>query len=77
MKTYTSNLTSKPSWLGTYGDATGKTLDTDFGFGPDGMYFVGNAGDVSPVTAYSVRTNWNISGHQACEVIFTVDHTNF
>jgi len=77
MKTYTSNLTSKPDWLGTYGDATGKTLDTDFGFGPDGMYFIGNAGNEFPVTAYSVRTNFNISGHQACEVIFTADHTNF
>ena len=73
MKTYTSGLTSKPDWLGTYGDQTGKTLDTDYGFGPDGMYFVGNAGSG---IGYSVRTNWNISGHQACEVIFTVDHSD-
>ena len=36
------------------------------------MYFNGN----SSGTAYSVRTNWNISGHQACEVIFTVDHSD-
>jgi len=76
MKTYASDLTSIPSWLGTYGDQTGKTLDADFGFGPDGMYFAGNAGEDNPVTAYSVRTNWSISGHQACEVIFTVDHSN-
>jgi len=75
MKTYTSGLTSMPSWLAEYGDQTGKTLDTDFGFGPDGMYFTGNAGEESPVTAYSVRTNFNISGHQVCEVIFTVDHS--
>ncbi len=75
MKTYTSDLTSKPDWLGTYGDQTGKTLDTDFGFDPDGMFFIGNAGDA--VVAYSVRTNFNISGHQACEIIFTADHTNF
>jgi len=74
-KTYISDLTSKPDWLGTYGDQTGKTLNTDFGFGPDGMYFVGNAGNEGPSTAYSVRTNWDISGRQACEVIFTVDHT--
>lgn len=73
MKTYTSNLTSKPYWLGTYSDQTGKVLDVDYGFGPDGMYFIGDAGS----TAYSVRTNWNISGHQVCEVIFTVDHSNF
>jgi len=39
------------------------------------MYFTGDAGVM--VTAYSVRTNFNISGHQACEVIFTADHTNF
>ena len=77
MKTYTSNLTSKPDWLGTYGDATGKTLDTDFGFDPDGMYFNGNASEVGPAAAYSVRTNFNIPGHQACEVIFTADHILF
>jgi len=75
MKTYTSNLTSMPSWLAEYGNQTGKTLDTDFGFDSDGMYFTGDAGVM--VTAYSVRTNFNISGHQACEVIFTADHTNF
>jgi len=75
MKTYTSDLTSKPDWLGTYGDATGKTLDVDFGFDPDGMYFVGSASPLELAPAYSVRTNWSISGHQACEVIFTVDHS--
>jgi len=75
MKTYTSDLTSIPSWLAEYGNLTGKTLDTDFGFGPDGMYFVGDVGD-DPVTGYSVRTNFNILGHQACEVVFTVDHTS-
>ena len=72
MKTYTSGLTSKPDWLGTHEDQTGKILDTDFGFDADGMYFNGN----SSGTAYSVRTNWNISGHQVCEVIFTVDHSD-
>jgi len=76
MKTYASNLTSMPSWLAEYGNQTGKTLDADFGFDSDGMYFIGNAGDENPVVAYSVRTNFNISGHQACEVIFTADHTN-
>jgi uncharacterized delta-60 repeat protein len=74
MKTYTSGLTSKPDWLGTYEDQTGKVLDTDFGFGPDGMYFAGDAEGAS--ASYSVRTNFNILGHQACEVTFTVDHTN-
>jgi hypothetical protein len=77
MKTYTSGLTSKPDWLGTYEDQTGKILDTDFGFGPDGMYFNGGAGSEGPTTAYSVRTNWSISGHQVCEVMFTVDHSDF
>jgi uncharacterized delta-60 repeat protein len=80
MKTYTSNLTSIPSWLSTYGDQTGKTLDVNFGFGPDGMYFVGNAGGEfgGPFPGYSVRTNFNISAHQACELVFTVDRsTNF
>jgi len=75
MQTYTSNLTSIPSWLAEYGNQTGKTIGLNFGFNSDGMFFTGNAGDEIP--AYSVRTNFNISGHQACEVIFTADHTNF
>jgi uncharacterized delta-60 repeat protein len=76
MKTYISDLTSIPDWLGAYGDQTGKTLDTDFGFDPDGMYFTGGANGEGPSAAYSVRTNFNIEAHQVCEVIFTVDHTD-
>lgn len=76
MKTYISDLKSKPSWLGTYTDQTGKVEGVDYGFGSDGMYFTGDVGE-SPVVAYSVRTNFNIEAHQVCEVIFTVDHTEF
>ena len=76
LKIYESDLTTKPSWLGTYGDLTGKTLDADFGFNANGMYFTGNAGEIGPSAAYSVRTNWNISGHQVCEVTYTVDHSD-
>jgi uncharacterized delta-60 repeat protein len=36
------------------------------------MYFVGNVGS-EPGAAYSIRTNFNISAHQTCELIFTVD----
>lgn len=72
VKTFTSDLTTKPDWLGIYTDQTGKTENVDFGFDSDGMWFAGDASG----TAYTIRTNWSIQSHQVSEVIYTVDYNS-
>ena len=66
-ETYTSDLTSKPSWLGFYPTDYKNTLDTDYGFDGGGMWLVGDAG----TPAYPIRTEFPVPADKTVTV--TVD----
>lgn len=64
-----SNLKNKPNYLNTYEVETGKTENIDFGFDAKGMWFTGNASNIS----YPVRANFDFDSNDICEIIFTID----
>jgi len=73
-----SNLTSKPCWLSTHENETGKVEGIDFGFDNKGMWFSGNAnagsGGSGPGGGYPVRSVTEFETNDVCEVIYTVDY---
>jgi hypothetical protein len=68
-----STLTEKPNWLSYYPDGDKPTLDTNFGFDNNGMWFYGNATDQH---AYPIRTNVNFHDTDVTEIITTINFGN-
>ena len=68
-----STLTEKPNWLSYYPDGDKPTLNTNFGFDGNGMWFYGNATNQH---AYPIRTNVHFHETDVTEIITTINFAN-